>query len=962
MMLNVDLSRVSVAGQPILPNETVILSAAELEALFKCLIRVTGRMTLPATLHLGIGRHSEIGTLMASLTRYPGQVVLYGTPDAALPPHHLRLAEVRDDAPLSRERFLLLYSSSWQTLAVATPGSEAFHCLLTQDSAVLHQTATLLGAAQDRAAAHESQHALTAQLLWNIAAAFPDIDPLVQGIGGLGAPLSLASSLCQRGEWQAAVEGLARLLSASSAGLFRLDVGANALAPIITMKPQRMYSLGHDTPLTRAALTREIAFGEEMRSHIAAFPLVNGDHLWGAVEVKRDSAWDDAARNGLALMAEVFRIALHEQNGNLTALPPVSLPAPTTVKPAQDTTIDLWPEFEGDAPESKRTDPLSAQEQQADAGLFSKIWPDIPQLESLFPPDPPADSFEEVLDVFSLIDSEHPNPETTNGTPRDEDLFTTWPSLEQNNLPGARWPDLNLAGQITSWPDLSSFAGQVVDMRSTSETPQAERAVYASDTEEWPTVDNAWGDDYHDLEQAIRAARPAESGKRTLLEAQLAAEHQLIIDLQRQVVAAQTARAEFEQLLNDQQSTRAQLEQMMSQEQEVALEIESHIAAEQKRRQSLISLLADAEYQRIKIERQLTDKEALAAQHQAALAQARAVTEGLESALAVEQNARQELEQELAREQGLSAQVEAQLTAQQAVRASLTVQFDQEAELRRHLEQALAETRAACADMEAQLAHEQQTARQLAAQAARERALRQRAEQALERERAARAEAEYAAVAEIAANDGLQAGSFLRDLRLYITRMRERVSRFTQSGAAPARLADQVVTESNTVIDILSDIALIAQIDVGKHIVPDLGALLQEALASLYQSAAQRQVVLQLAQVEPNLGVSGDHEALLRALYNVILSGVHMSVPQSTLIIALARREDAADIRVTFHSTGELASKLESFMHHFDQGVPRRSALALARTIVMHHRGALTTRVTDNGATTEITISLPLSG
>jgi predicted ATPase len=139
-----------------------------------------------------------------------------------------------------------------------------------------------------------------------------------------------------------------------------------------------------------------------------------------------------------------------------------------------------------------------------------------------------------------------------------------------------------------------------------------------------------------------------------------------------------------------------------------------------------------------------------------------------------------------------------------------------------------------------------------------------------------------------------------------------------------------------------------------------VNGLLQEVLGSLYQQAAQRQVQLRPGQMDITLSVRGDREALERALYNVILSCVYMAVSGSSVSVTLARRGAYADVRIVFRSTEELTDRLEAFMHHFDKGVPRRSALAMARTVILHHGGQLKGQVLDQECNTEIIVALPL--
>lgn len=209
----------------------------------------------------------------------------------------------------------------------------------------------------------------------------------------------------------------------------------------------------------------------------------------------------------------------------------------------------------------------------------------------------------------------------------------------------------------------------------------------------------------------------------------------------------------------------------------------------------------------------------------------------------------------------------------------------------------------------------------------------------------------------------LPPSSVLSDMRLFVIRLRERIARLRQvsRSGSDAHLLEQIISEANTAVELLSDVASVAQLDVNKFGDVDLTEVIEDVAVVVGQREVPGKVALRVDvqdDGEPKATL-GERTMLLQALYNLVFSSMQLAVPESDVQLVLGHKDDDLQLSVTFYARAGLEEKLNGFMQHFNRGVPQRSGMALARTIIQQHQGTMLGRVLDEDNLTELIVRLP---
>jgi signal transduction histidine kinase len=146
----------------------------------------------------------------------------------------------------------------------------------------------------------------------------------------------------------------------------------------------------------------------------------------------------------------------------------------------------------------------------------------------------------------------------------------------------------------------------------------------------------------------------------------------------------------------------------------------------------------------------------------------------------------------------------------------------------------------------------------------------------------------------------------------------------------------------------------------------DLAALARETIAEFRHDALQRGYDITVSGADEVVMVSGDRDALGRALWNLLDNAVKYSPECQTIWVSISREADRAAIAVRDRGVGIPAAERDAIFGKFIRGAAARSTgakgtglgLALVRHIVDDHGGDI--RLTsEQGAGSTFTITLP---
>jgi len=192
-------------------------------------------------------------------------------------------------------------------------------------------------------------------------------------------------------------------------------------------------------------------------------------------------------------------------------------------------------------------------------------------------------------------------------------------------------------------------------------------------------------------------------------------------------------------------------------------------------------------------------------------------------------------------------------------------------------------------------------------------------------------------------DSGLPTTGFVNELRLFMTRMRERISRLDQAGRSQPQMVQQLVNEIGTTITILNDISQITHVSPQQVSTQNLDNILSNVYASVFDKAQAKNIELTRTSL---LGVEilGDHNLLQRAFYDVLSSVIDFAMPNSAVTMVSNIDTEQVILSITFQTYAETAAQIPTYLKHFDQGIPHSRHLALARTAFHHQGGRLVAR------------------
>jgi signal transduction histidine kinase len=259
-------------------------------------------------------------------------------------------------------------------------------------------------------------------------------------------------------------------------------------------------------------------------------------------------------------------------------------------------------------------------------------------------------------------------------------------------------------------------------------------------------------------------------------------------------------------------------------------------------------------------------------------------------------------------------------------------------------------------------------------------------ERLLEAERAARAEAESARQLLAAQNDRLRELDALKDefislvsheLRTPLTSIRGYVELLQEDdglGEEQQRYLGVVDRNSARLLDLVSDLLFLAQVDAGKltfELQPvDLEVLVAECIEASQPTAAAKEIELVASTERLPTPVQGDPARLAQVLDNLVSNALKFTPAGGRVEVGLSAVDGAAVVEVgdtglglTEDEQGHLFERFFRSSRASENAIPGTGlGLAIAKTIVERHGGRIELEsAVDLGTTVRVELPLPVS-
>jgi signal transduction histidine kinase len=259
-------------------------------------------------------------------------------------------------------------------------------------------------------------------------------------------------------------------------------------------------------------------------------------------------------------------------------------------------------------------------------------------------------------------------------------------------------------------------------------------------------------------------------------------------------------------------------------------------------------------------------------------------------------------------------------------------------------------------------------------------------ERLLEAERAARAEAESARQLLAAQNDRLRELDALKDefislvsheLRTPLTSIRGYVELLQEDdglGEEQQRYLGVVDRNSARLLDLVSDLLFLAQVDAGKltfELQPvDLEVLVAECIEASQPTAAAKEIELVASTERLPTPVQGDPARLAQVLDNLVSNALKFTPAGGRVEVGLSAVDGAAVVEVgdtglglTEDEQGQLFERFFRSSRASENAIPGTGlGLAIAKTIVERHGGRIELEsAVDLGTTVRVELPLPVS-
>ena len=189
-----------------------------------------------------------------------------------------------------------------------------------------------------------------------------------------------------------------------------------------------------------------------------------------------------------------------------------------------------------------------------------------------------------------------------------------------------------------------------------------------------------------------------------------------------------------------------------------------------------------------------------------------------------------------------------------------------------------------------------------------------------------------------------------------------------RTGDHPEAALDRIQKESDRLNSLVGQLLQVTRVEGDPSLLPHdpirLDELVQQLVADANIEAEKHRVRLQFDPHDP-LTVKGDAELLRRAVENVLRNAIRYTPPESTIEIAVTRREGLAVVRIRDQGPGvpeEALTRLFDAFYRVEKDRNRNSGgiglgLSIARRAIELHKGTIGAR--NAGPGLEVTIELP---
>lgn len=204
----------------------------------------------------------------------------------------------------------------------------------------------------------------------------------------------------------------------------------------------------------------------------------------------------------------------------------------------------------------------------------------------------------------------------------------------------------------------------------------------------------------------------------------------------------------------------------------------------------------------------------------------------------------------------------------------------------------------------------------------------------------------------------------MKDFRVFLSRVRERVQRVLprqeSQNRAQAHIANQLMGETDTALDILSDLTRVVNFDEIDQRRFDLTTVLKDVLNSKKKAFAERSIDIVLEPTNDLAVMEGDRTMMMQGLSKLFDGLSRLIVGEGDIEVVLDVASQEVQMLVTVRPTHSTPEQLQQAMRFFSDGVPKRNDLALAHLVVLHHEGTITAHIDSAIQTLTLTVQLAL--
>lgn len=205
----------------------------------------------------------------------------------------------------------------------------------------------------------------------------------------------------------------------------------------------------------------------------------------------------------------------------------------------------------------------------------------------------------------------------------------------------------------------------------------------------------------------------------------------------------------------------------------------------------------------------------------------------------------------------------------------------------------------------------------------------------------------------------------LRDLRLFLSRIRSRMQRILPpdggQNRAQAHLANQILSETETTLEILNELTRNINLDQVERKRFDVTTVLKDVLRSRQKSFAEKGLTLDWEPTNDLAVIEGNRDVFTYGLTKLFDGLAAFIVQRGQVWVRLETNPDQATMTIRLIPVHMKPDQLERALRFFHDGVPEQSDLAIAQLVITQHSGTLHTQLQPKSDRLELSIQLELA-